>query len=85
MLVIHTCPIPRDWCPACGKVIKAANQLGLEYERKKYWTTRDRRTEVIELTGQNRVPVIQDGDFVMRESSDIVEYLHEKYGKPSNK
>ena len=83
MLRIHTCPIPRDWCPACGKVVKAANELGLDYERKKWWTLRSGRTEVIELSGQNLVPIIQDDDYVMNESKDIVKYLHEKYGKPS--
>lgn len=79
---IFTCPIPFTWCPTCGKVLKAADALGVEYRRRKVWQfPREKRTEVIELSGQNRVPIIvEDDGFVMHESDDIVAYLREKYG-----
>lgn len=83
MRTIYTCPVPFTWCPACGKVLKAADQLGVEYRRKKVWQfPRERRTEVIELSGQNLVPIIVEEDgSVMHESDDIVDYLKTTYGK----
>ena len=82
MRKIYTCPVPFTWCPACGKVLKAADRLGMEYERKKVWQfPRDKRTEVIELSGQNLVPIlVEDDGSVLHESSDIVQHLEEKYG-----
>ncbi len=81
MRTIYTCPVPFAWCPTCGKPLKAANRLGVEYQRKKVWQfPREKRAKVIELSGQNRVPIIVDGDTVMHESDDIVQYLDKKYG-----
>lgn len=86
MRTIHTCPLPFAWCPVCGKVLKAADRLGVEYERKRTWTfPREKRTEIIELSGQNRVPIlVEDDGMVMHESGDIVQYLDQKYGTPSS-
>lgn len=83
MRTIYTCPIPSTWCPACGKVLREANGLGIEYRRKKVWQfPRERRREVIDLSGQDRVPIIADNDgFVLHESGDIVKYLRTKYGE----
>ncbi len=38
------------------------------------------RPEVIELTGQNRVPLLIDGDEVVHDSKRIREYLRWRYG-----
>ena len=37
--------------------------------------SRKQRPEVFELTGQDRVPVLVDGDEVVSDSKRIVEYL----------
>ena len=82
MRTIYTCPIPSTWCPVCGKVVKKAKELDLPFERKTAWFPRSRRTDVIRLSGQDRVPIIvEDDGYVMKESKDIVRYLQEKYGK----
>lgn len=81
MRTIFTCPVPFALCPVCGKVIKAAKRLGLDYERKRAWFPRSKRTEVIRLSGQSRVPIIVEDGFVMHESAEIVKYLEGKYGK----
>lgn len=82
MRTIYTCPIPSTWCPVCGKVVKKARELDLPFERKTAWFPRSRRTDVIRLSGQDRVPIIvEDDGHVMHESKDIVRYLDGKYGK----
>ena len=81
MRVIYTCPIPSDWCPVCGKVVRAARRLNLDYKRKIGWFPRSLRREVIRRTGQSRVPVLfEDDGLAMHESRDIVAYLHKTYG-----
>ena len=69
-------------CPYCAKVIDTLEQLGLEYDSVEVPSDRAERTEVKEVSGQTRVPVIVDEDHGvdgMHESDDIVEYLEETY------
>lgn len=64
-------------CPFCIMVETKLKQLGLEYEVE--WVGSDRPKIVLDHGGT--VPVIQDGDVVMGESADIIEYLDKKYGR----
>ncbi len=66
-------------CPFCQKVLKAADECGLE-EGKDY-TTIDAtagtpgREVVLHVGGKGMVPFLVDGDSSMYESDDIVTYL----------
>ena len=54
----------------------------LPFTRRTAWFPRSRRSEVIKLSGQDRVPILVEEDgYVMHESKDIVRYLDQKYGK----
>jgi glutaredoxin len=57
-----------EWCPYCHRVREALTELGLDYETVNVPAGRSARTEVIELSGQDRVPVIKDGDLVIADS-----------------
>jgi glutathione S-transferase len=41
------------------------------------------RPEILELTKQDRVPVLVDGDEVIHDSRRINQYLEWRYGEPS--
>jgi glutathione S-transferase len=69
-----------EWCPYCHRARAALTELGLDYETVNVPAKRSERTEVIELSGQERVPVIKDGDLVLADSARIVAYLDETYG-----
>jgi glutathione S-transferase len=69
-----------EWCPYCHRVREALTELGLDYATVNVPTSRPDRIEVIELSGQERVPVIKDGDLVIADSARIVAYLNETYG-----
>jgi glutathione S-transferase len=69
-----------EWCPYCHRVREALTELGLDYEMVNVPASQPHRTEVIALSGQQRVPVIRDGDLVIADSARIVAYLHETYG-----
>ena len=42
--------------------------------------SRVRRPEIVELTGQERVPVLINGDEVIHDSRRILEYVEREWG-----
>ncbi len=69
-----------ETCPFCKKVRDKMDSMGLEYEKIEVPKDRDKRTELKELSGQIKVPVIQDSDgTVVNDSAKIIEYLEDNY------
>jgi glutathione S-transferase len=69
-------------CPYCAKVTNKMEKLDLEYESHEVPRSHGERTEVREVSGQSRVPVLVDrehGVEGMPESDDIVAYLERTY------
>lgn len=66
-----------ETCPYCIKVRNAFDEMGLEYEV----VIADRGTpgseELLSLGGRQQVPFLVDGDTMMYESSDIIDYARE--------
>ena len=50
-------------------------KLGLEFEQVRVPQRRSQRYEIHELTGQDWVPVLVDGEEVIHDSHRILEYL----------
>ncbi|GAB6099369.1 glutathione S-transferase N-terminal domain-containing protein [Halanaerocella petrolearia] len=70
-----------ETCPFCAKVRRKLDGLNLDYEKVEVPKDKDKRTTIKELSGQIKVPVIQDSDgTVVHDSSEIVDYLEENYG-----
>lgn len=63
--------------PFCEKVRKVMDYKGLPYRAHTQPLTR--RSLLIKHTGQQKVPVLQDGASWIADSTDIVRYLDEKY------
>jgi glutathione S-transferase len=61
-------------------VRRKLDDLGLKYEKIDVPAQRQRRTEVIKVSGQPLVPVLVDGDIVLDDEDKIIEYLDSKYG-----
>ncbi|PRX35650.1 glutathione S-transferase-like protein [Orenia metallireducens] len=69
-----------ETCPFCAKVRNKLDEMGLEYEKIEVPKDREKRTKIKELSGQIKVPVIEDSDgTVVNDSAKIIEYLEEKY------
>ena len=69
----------------CHKVQKALDEAGVEYEVVKHPSFgRGRRKELQELSGQNRLPVLEleDGTVIREESDDMVARIKEGRLKP---
>jgi len=78
MLILYIKP----GCPYSAKVREAAQDLGIELHEK----NREEpgiTEELIARGGKRQVPYLVDeeNDVEMYESDDIVEYLHENFGK----
>ncbi len=68
-----------EWCASCHRVRQVLTELGLTYISVNVPLRPDERAEVIAVSGQDRVPVLQDGDRILIDSSAIVEHLRGTY------
>ena len=79
-LVLLRCPTRTDFLCPCGAVARTLRKLELAYRVERVPYRRRDRPEVLELTGQRRVPLLIDGDEVVYDSRRIIEYLRWRYG-----
>ncbi|RMH31162.1 MAG: glutaredoxin [Nitrospirae bacterium] len=63
------------WCPECALVRQKLDALGIPYEEVIVPDFRPFRTQVYEVSGQYYVPVLVDGDIVLTETQEILDYL----------
>jgi glutathione S-transferase len=75
MAVLYRCKAPTDRICRCGKVARKLQALGIDYGEVRVPYRRRDRLEVIDLTDQDRVPVLIDGDQIVHESHRICEHL----------
>jgi glutathione S-transferase len=78
--VLLRCPTPTDYLCPCGAVARRLRKLGVAHRVERVPYRRSARPEVIELTDQNRVPVLIDGREVISDSKRIREHLDRVYG-----
>lgn len=73
-----------DGCPACGRVIRALERLGVEVEMRNVLRDPHSMQELVAARGRRTVPVMRigrDGELEwMPESRDIVAYLERRFG-----
>jgi glutathione S-transferase len=79
-VVLYRCPTPTNFLCPCGAVARRLNRLGIDHETERVPYRRADRPEIVELTGQNRVPLLVDGDEVIHDSKRILEYLDQEHG-----
>lgn len=76
-------------CPYCRKVAKVIARLGVPVERRDIDANPNWAKELVAARSRRTVPVLRrvlaDGqDTWLPESSDIVAYLEQRWGSPSN-
>ncbi len=71
-------------CPYCARVLATTNARNIPFTEK---NIADEAVveELIALGGKRQVPFIVDGDTMMYESQDIVDYLEAKFPLPEGK
>jgi glutathione S-transferase len=79
-VVLYRCRTPTNYLCPCGAVARRLRKLGIEYETNRVAYRRADRPEIVELTRQNRVPVLVDGSEVVHDSKRILQYLEHAHG-----
>jgi glutathione S-transferase len=77
--VLYRCRTPTNWLCACGSAARALKAAGVEHRTERVPYGRAKRPEIVELTGQTRVPVLVDGNEVIHDSKRISEYVEWRY------
>jgi glutathione S-transferase len=77
--VLYRCRTPTNFLCPCGAVERRLKKRGLEHRTERVTQRRRSRPEIVELTGQERVPVLVDGEEIVHDSRRILEYLEWKY------
>ena len=67
-----------DYCPYCLRVKKELDRLNLPYEIVD--ADANGREEVIQLSGQRRIPMLTIGDEVLVDSTHIIRELRRRFG-----
>jgi glutathione S-transferase len=80
-LVLYRCRTPTNYLCPCGAVARRLGKLGLEHRTERVAYRRSDRPEIVELTRQDRVPVLVDGREVIHDSKRILQYLEREYGR----
>ena len=73
-----------EWCPSCHRVRQVMTELGLTYVTVNVQADRDERADVLAVSDQSGVPVLQDGDKVLTDSDEILEHLRRTYPAPED-
>jgi len=71
-----------DRCPYCARVRIVLAEKGVEYETVEI-DLDDRPAWIYEKNPLGKVPVLEEGDFLLPESVVIDEYLEERYPEPA--
>ena len=79
-VVLYRCRTPTNVLCPCGAVARRLRKLGVEYETQRVSYRRADRPEIVELTRQDRVPVLVDGQEVIHDSKRILQYLDYEHG-----
>jgi glutathione S-transferase len=75
LATLYRCTTPTDWLCPCGKVARALMRDAVAFEQVRVPQRRSRRPEVVELSGQRRVPLLVIDGEVISDSRRIVEHL----------
>ena len=79
-LVLYRCPTRTNYLCPCGTVARHLKRHKLHFRVERVPYRRADRPEIDELTRQERVPVLVDGEEVIHDSKRIIEYLDWRYG-----
>ena len=71
-----------DRCPYCARARIVLAEKDVEYEAVVV-NLDDRPAWIYEKNATGKVPVLEEGEFVLPESAVIMEYLEERYPQPS--
>jgi len=73
-----------EWCPECHTVRQAMTELGLSYDVVNVAADREHRPDVVAVSGQSGVPVLDDGGHAYVGAVEILPHLTATYPAPAD-
>ena len=73
-----------EWCFYSHRVRQVLTELGLTFTTVNVPAAREDRAELLAISGQDGAPVLTDGDRVLGDSDEIIEYLRATYPAPED-
>jgi glutaredoxin len=75
-----------EWCPHSHKIRQRLTELGLPYIAMPVSTIPEERTEMIEVSGQNAIPVVvlDDGTILKGKDKHIMRELNNRFPEPTS-
>lgn len=73
-----------EWCPDSHRIRQLMTELGLTYTAVNVAADREQRPEVVAVSGQSGVPVLQDGDKVYTDPGEALDHLRTTYPRPED-
>ncbi len=74
-VLLYRCRTPTNFLCPCGAVERRLRKLEIEHRTERVAMRKRDRPEIVELTGQRRVPLLIDGEEVVHDSKRILQYL----------
>ena len=68
-----------DGCGYCAMVRNVLDKMDIDYEKIDVSWSHPERKEVYEVSGQTTVPVLVDGDTILSDEYEIIDYLKKTY------
>ena len=68
-----------DGCGYCAMVRNELAKMDIDYEKIDVSWSHPERKEVYEVSGQTTVPVLVDGDTILSDEYEIIDYLNKTY------
>lgn len=72
-----------EWCPSSHRVRQRMTELGLSYLVRQVPAQRDERTELVQRTGHESIPVLVAEREIVAGEGPIVSYLNTHYPEPA--
>ncbi len=73
-----------EWCPDCHTVRQTMTELGLTYDTVNVAADREDRPDVVAVSGQSGVPVLEDDGHAYVGANEIIPYLRTTYPEPAD-
>jgi glutathione S-transferase len=73
-----------EWCPECHTVRQAMTELGLTYDTINVTADREHRSDVVAVSGQSGVPVLEDDGHAYVGAGEIIPHLRATYPEPAD-
>jgi glutathione S-transferase len=68
-----------EWCPHSHAIRQRLTELGLDFTARQVPAEKNERSDMDDAVGTNEIPVLVDGERVLKGEEEILPYLKDRY------